>query len=386
MIFSIFTYISFSLLLCFLSFQDVRMTNKHTVVYNNKFTVFSWLYILLFTIVSAFRFKLGADCEEYVRFFTKAHFAQFEEKGEYLFSYINIFLYNIGIGRVGFLGFWAFVEILFFYAALRTRKFLLPFVSLVLILGPHYYGWMNGIRQMVVICIFVYAMQQKIDNKRYFLYAFLILTGSFIHHSALILVVFLFIPNLDYFNNKYINRYVVIAAVLFSAVLGQQGWVKDPLNMAAFAASNISSGYERYTDHMQVFTEELAVDMGYGPRRLVILFVSLLIIWYYPKMKEYFNDKFLVFSFTVFVIFAIFPENILSSVHSSMSRPFMYFKPFKIICNAYLLYYLHKKIRKRPIPFFVTLVLSLCYMIIDNIAEANNPDESTLFKFIFTQN
>lgn len=386
MLFSIFVYILFGTTLWLLASQDVAFS-RSIPKYRYRLTGWSWIYILLFTLVSALRYNLGADCEEYVNLYTTNQFSEWFDKGEYLFAYINSFIRYLSIGRVGFLGLWAFVEILFFYAALRNRKYLLPFISLVLILGPHYYGWMNGIRQMAVACMFVFAVQQKIDNNRYILFVILILIGSYIHHSALYLLVFLLIPNIDYFDNKIINRYIVIAAVIFSAVLGQQGWVKEPLNMLSLVTSDFASGYENYTDKMQVFTEELAADLGYGPRRLIILFVTLLIIWFYPKMKEHYDDKFLVFSYTLFVIFAILPENILSSVHSSISRPFLYFKPFKLICNAYLLHYLKKVyLKKRPLLFIAALVLSICYMVIDSIAEANNAEESTLFKFIFLEN
>ncbi len=381
MLFSIFTYIIFGITLAILACQDVAMS-RSVPKYRYRFTSYSWIYIFVFTLVSGLRFRLGADCEEYVYSYVHAHFYESYSKGEYLFGSLSSFLYNLGVGRVGFLGFWAFVEIVFFYAALRARKYLLPFVSLVLVLGPHYYDWMNGIRQMVVTCMFVYAIQQKIDNNKYVLYAILIYIGSFIHHSSLLLFVFLIVPNIDYFNNKIFNKYVIISLVIISAVLGQSGWVKEPLNALSLLLGDVDTGYEGYTGRMQWFTEELATNMSYGPRRLIILFVSLLIIWYYPKMKEYYNDKFLIFSYTVFVLFAIFPENILSSVHSSMSRPFMYFKPFKLICNAYLLFYLQHQYRKHPLVFYMVLALSICYMIIDNITEASNPEESTLFKFV----
>ena len=101
-------------------------------------------------------------------------------------------------------------------------------------------------------------------------------------------------------------------------------------------------------------------------------------------MQKHYNDKFLMFCFSGFVIYALFSENLLTAVHSSMSRPFLYFKFFKLICNAYLLHYLKEKYQKKQsIIYYAVLFFSIIYMPLDNYAVATDPMETTLFKFIF---
>ena len=154
------------------------------------------LAILFFTIICGIRFRVGKDCENYAEAIETFRLGQdiflYLQQEEPLFVLSKALFASIGAGRVLFLGWLAFLEIVFFYSALRSRSYLFPFVGLALIMGFHFQEWNNGIRQMIASCIFVYALVSQIDRdlgkRKVWQYFIWIFVATLMHKSSVLLL------------------------------------------------------------------------------------------------------------------------------------------------------------------------------------------------------
>ena len=128
-----------------------------------------WMILLIFAILSGLRYRVGADYLSYAWYFERLvewnkidiSYVSIEPLFEWITRVIGRFL---GLSVEFYFGFLAFVQIFFLYYALRHRKFLYPYIGLVLILGQYYLCWMNGIRQEIVGCVFIFALVLFVNN------------------------------------------------------------------------------------------------------------------------------------------------------------------------------------------------------------------------------
>lgn len=335
--------------------------------------------ILFFALMCGLRYRCGADCESYVdgynRLLAGNSISTYREYIEPLYEYPSIFMAHLRVGRVIYLGFWALIEISFFFLALRTRNYLLPFVGLVLILGPHFGSWNNGIRQTIASCIFVYALVGILDGKKWWSYFAWITVAFFMHKSSLLLIPLFF---LKYYNVKP-KVYFSVIILLVCVYIGQTGVLRPAFNGAEQLLSFME--YESYAERFDTILDAEATIKSYGPRRIILLASYLMIIFFSKKMDSFYpNDRLFRVSFFLFMIYACATELVIGYT-SLLTRPFLFFMPFLLICSGYLLNYLKKT--KKDI-WYVTALIVLCsFSLMSSVASYRNPDEMELYKFIF---
>ena len=376
MLFSCIIYSVFGYVMYFLGTQGAHnyaLIGKKTVFW----TVSNVLIILFFSVISGLRYNVGVDYPTYYKIFTNLQngFAP-SESIEPLFVYISQLWVKLGAGHFMYFAFWAFLQVFFVYYGLKKHQYLYPFIGLLIFLGPHYLSWMNGIRQSIVACVFVWACHFIIDRK-FIKYCIAIIICSFMHKSAIILLPLYFLPNVDYFKGKF----TWIAVLIACAIIGQTGIVQNYMNFIGQYLSFI--GYDNYSQSFDNIMEN-SVDRAFGPRRILMLIIEILIIWFSSDMKSYYKDKFLLFSYNMFIIYACLSE-LLSNTNFLFTRPLLYFLPFVLICSAFLLVYLKNRygmLSRKPI-FLFALLISCIYTFAAVAAVANDPNSSTLFKFIF---
>lgn len=381
MISSILTYVVFGVLMFILgSLAQKGLLQKRM---KNYFPFI--LMLITFSIICGVRYRVGTDCESYADIYK-----QLSETGRYiplgtdrdlepLFFYLCKAIASIDSGRVIFLSFWAFVEIVFFYLAFKERSYLFGFLGLTLVLGPHYLIWMNTVRQCIAANIFVYALVVVINGKGivpYVKYISLIFIASLIHHSAVILFPFFLLKKVNFLPSWW----VCLLILLLGAVLGQNSIVANYLGQGQFIMAAL--GYDSYSVAYESFMEMDAMVTNFGPRRIVILLTEVLIIIYSKKIDRFYNsDRIWRVSFLLFVIYAPL-SNLLISMSQIFTRPILYLMPFELICTAYLLYYLYTK---KNLVIVLAITTSCTYNILVSILEAKEYMESGLFKFIFFQ-
>lgn len=336
--------------------------------------------LLLFAIISGIRWQVGTDhlsyLEGYDRVKSGLTFNINGNSNEPAFELItNLFAY-LNIHYAFYFAFWAFLQLYFIYYAVRHERYLLPFIGILIIFGFHYLSWMNGIRQMLAACMFVYSIQ-FIRDRKLLPYVVTILLASTIHKSALLLLIFYFIPQKDYFKYSYVNL-ALIAATLYIGL--NPSWLQavDFLEQVlAFI------GYDRYSQRID-FLVEYREEMNIGPRMLAILFLNVLIVWYAPKLKEVFKEtNFLIYFNFTFIGILLF--NLFAHTNHIFLRPVSYFTIFLLLTTAYLLHYL--KPRKEyivNIRFVIVFITAISYMIFSILSELISLGiDYTNYKFFF---
>ncbi len=97
-------------------------------------------------------------------------------------------------------------------------------------------------------------------------------------------------------------------------------------------------GYDRYAERFDIMVEYRR-EMAIGPRRISILLLNILTIWYSPKLKQVFkNTNYLIYFNFAFV--GVLLYNLFANTSHIFLRPVSYFTIFLALTTAYLLYYL----------------------------------------------
>ncbi len=377
---SILVYGFFALSLFYLG----KIAAKREAINQNigKYTPF-WTWeivfsLLIFALISGIRWQVGVDHLSYLTDYETLFRGHELRAGRWEpgFYFISKLFANLNIHFVFYFAFWAFLQLFFVYYAVRNERYLLPFLGIVILLGPHYLSWMNGIRQMLVAAIFVFSIQ-FITKRKLLPYLTTILLASTIHKSAILLLIFYFIPQLDYFKNRYINIGLVIATL----IIGFTPTFMSAINFFENILAII--GYDRYAERFDIMLE-YEREMNLGPRRLLLLFLNILNIWYAPRLKNVFkNTNYLTYFNLSFV--GILLYNLFANTSHIFIRPISYFTIFLALTTSYLLYDLKpQKKHHITISFLIVLVLAISYTFFSVIADYGKGDmDWSNFKFFW---
>lgn len=344
----------------------------------------SWeilLSFLVFCFIAGARYNVGVDylsyLEEYRSLLRTGHFNR--DTYEEGFKLISVFFAKVGFHFFFYFAFWAFLQILFIYKSCRDEKYLLPYIALCIMLGPYFLDWMNGIRQCVVMCFFVYAIR-FIENKRLLPYVAGIFLFSFLHKSAVLLIPFIL---LGYRPVVLKNRLVNCLIILFCVFLGlTPTWI----NLMTNAANLLSVlGYEKYSEGIAELTNiDTFGEMAWGPSRLSLFFTDIIIVCFYPKIREFFaKTKKIDIMFFIFFLGVCLYNAFVNTSHIFL-RPIEYFTIMKLPLCAYTLCYLKKS--KNIFWFAITCVLLFCYIyfvIYKSVYFPVEGSEVNLYKFYF---
>lgn len=311
------------------------------------------LSICLFAFISGVRYKTGIDylsyLEEYKKLQTIGIAKETLESG---FVFISKLFADAGLHFSFYFAFWAALQIGFVYYALRNNKYLLPFVGLCVMLGSYYLNWMNGIRQSVVACAFIFIIE-LIEKKNLWQYMLLIVLMSLCHRSALFLlpVYFLFVRD---WGGLLCNKKLTLTILLLCVFLGiTPTWLHfiEYLDRVLYII-----GYEDYSERIAIMTEENLRDMSWGPGRLSIFLSGVMIIWYYSAMRDYFAEDNKVYAYSLLFFIGICLYNLFANTSHIFLRPIGYFTIFQLPLTAYLLYYFYKLAKSWQ--FYALLVLT----------------------------
>lgn len=312
------------------------------------------LPIFCFAIIFGMRYGVGQDHLYYLNGYNDAVVGNYISRGEYLFDYITFFFAKTGFHYVFYFTFWAFIQISFLYYSFKKERYLLPFIAFVLFASGDYLGWMNVIRQNVVVCIFIYSIN-FIQEKKIIPYLICILFCFFIHKSALLLI-FLYpilINNRDYFKN--ITLQIVLLVIAFS-LKGFNNWQMLLDKMDIFI---LFFGYKASYGIGDIEQQLVEVNSGIGV--FLLFLIDIFIVLYSKKLKG-------TFSSTNFLIFynLYFVGSLLSLILSGsivLQRPILYFSSMRLIVASYFIYYLWKKFKKN-INGLVFLLITTFYLLL----------------------
>lgn len=380
---SILVYIT---LLMIMMFFGVVASNKSNLIVdedgfyfiNRSFWVPEILIpLLLFAIVFGMRYDVGVDHLSYVNGYLNKIYVGKKEPFFFLFSDIGWFL---NLHYTIYFGILAFVQILFFTLAFKHERFLFPFLFFFIITNGDFFFWMNGIRQALAMCVWIFSLQyiKKRKPLQYILWG---IVAFMAHRSAIIL--FVFYPLLrngkDYFKSIPLQLLLVLVSFAIKRVFYQ---VFIKLESAInFYASLMGDGlYDSYTPEKLI--ESFKESEGTGLAFLFKILVNVVIILYSTKLKEFYNSKkfnMVYFFFFIGIIASyVFPIGMIS-----FTRPFQYFYIFQSIIYSYFVYYLLKN-RDNGYLAAMLIILIIAFLGIFTLSQYTAGEGShSLYQFYF---
>lgn len=340
-----------------------------------------WLSILVFAIVAGLRYNVGVDHLVYLQFYEDMAKQGWitRETLELGFLFIMKVFTELNLHFFFFFAFLAAVQLFFVYYAFRNKKYLLPYIGLFIMLGPFFLNWMNGIRQCLAMCIFVFLVE-FIEKRKLIPYTIGILVAFSLHKSAIMLFPLYFILWKPFKWGQ--NRTITFILLFLAITIGlTPTWLSLINKLEGFLSF---MGYDYYSENIQRITEEANRSVSWGPSRLGDLFITLFILWYYPKMKQYYaHDKQLPYYFILF-FFGACSYNLFINTSHIFLRPAMYFTIFKLPLTAYLLVYLKKKHFKLSYSLLAVIAYTYIYFEIYKASLIPNWFEDfTTYKFFF---
>ena len=368
---SLIVYISLSLLLFALGW-NVNRREQHLIrIGSRELPFYSWeilVSIVLITSVMGLRFKTGSDYMMYWSLYNYLlHGEPVQRFGgiELGFELISKLMATLRCHYIVFFSFWGALQATLLYYGLRHRKFLLPWIGLLLILGPYAFNWMSFLRQWVVVCAFV-PMILLIEKRSFWLYSLLVLVLVTIHWSALMMLLLYFLPyqRLSSLSRKT-YMWIFIACILIGL---------KPYFMMIFKpllSSIPLFTYERYRPMLENLVQGGFRWMGWGPLHVITVFAQLVFIWFYNEIKEFRpNDRFLSVVF-VLSFFAVCYENLMMNTDYYMLRPIEILYAFVLIMIAYAFHYLYST--KQYIKLVCCVLPIISYVLINVVKCALHP-------------
>lgn len=350
-----------------------------------KTNFFTWeitIALLLFALISGIRWNVGTDHLGYLNTYQslKEGIDFKRDDFESGFTFITMLFAKLNIHFTVYFGFLAFLQLFLVYYAFKDERFILPYLGLIILFGGQYLLWMNGIRQALAACFFVYSIQ-FITQRKLIKYIVVIFIATLLHKSAVILFIFYFIPNKEYFKNRAIATGLLIATIFVGL---------NPFWMSATdSISNIFNtiGYaDRYDlSTLEYIISERQRDMNFGPRRIAANILCVLIIWYYPKIKKHYNNNNKIRWFYNLAILGALHHNLFANTTSLFLRPTYYLTIFTPIVISYLLSYLNSKEYKKFSPSFMFIfIVSISYLIFAIFADSGKVNQDfTNYKFFW---
>lgn len=378
-VFDILIYVFFAWIMCSLA-KRANFYGEGTL--GAKYYI--WYFMLFFAVICGIRYNVGVDCMSYIKQFKTGYIAASRTEETLWWCFVKA-IHNMDIHYTVGMGLVAFLQIFFIVKALRGCQYILSAMPLVLFGSIYFWDMTNGMRQVIVACIFLYVSRFITDRKPipYFLLLFL---ASLVHHSALIifpLYIIAYIPASYLDVTKY--RKVCICLLFACLFLGMthifQGMVSYLEGMTKIF------GYDDYTDRVSLivggnYTSE---TRAFGPMQLSYFLVALAITWFGPLLNERYGEENRFFHLWYFFanIYGCLYFLVCNTSHLFI-RIVQYFEFFQMIIVSMLLYlFYEQKIKYKWHLFLLIIVMwvSTCWNITKNSGVSGESVSYKVFLF-----
>ena len=350
---TVFVYSSMTVLM---SLFGVVASRRATRYPNTRLSFFHWevfFPLCLFAVVFGLRYDVGVDHLEYLeKYQTLIGIERFEP----IFQWVTLIFHEQGIHYVFYFALWALLQVSLVYYSLKDERYLYPFLAISLFMGQFFWHWMNGIRQDLAACVFLYATI-FIVKKEFWKYLLCCIIAAGFHKTAVLLlpVYFIFVTKNDWLKNRFIQYCLLVIAALVA--VSNYDIVTSIFPLIDYFILLLD--YDIYSEQALDKFAELTKS---GVSLYAFILIDFIIIFYSFKLKKYYQSrKFdIIYNLYFFgtIMQLLFTNNML------LARPFRYFRYFKLLILAYLLYFLWKKGGKNcdtTLVFFV--VMSLLFIL-----------------------
>lgn len=375
-LFGILVYVGFALAMSSLAYRSYCISPGG----ENWDKYLKW-YVAFFTVICAVRWNVGADAITYAFMFENGDYRKWSEiNGEILFYGLTKLSSQLSIPFVIGMGLCAFFQIYPITKALKEHKYVLIVLPFVLFGSRFFLDLNNGVRQMIVASMFIYASRFIVDKKPWH-YTVFILLGATIHQSAYMLIPFYFIADRITIADK---RKMMLVFFTCCFVAGQTPAFQ---NLAEYVSDFATFfGYGGYAERTSVFLMQGKTNeaLAFGPMMLSYLLTAYFTIWFGPFLKEHYEEKLpyfnLWYNLSFFYICAYF---LVCNISHIFIRPVQYFELFQMIIVSLLLYeFKYSEFRNQLL--YVSLMIILWTNISWDVTKSYGlKRESTTYKVFF---
>lgn len=375
-LFGILVYVGFALAMSSLAYRSYCISPRS----GNWDKYLKW-YIAFFTVICAIRWNVGADAISYAIMFENGDFRKWNEiNGEILFYGLTKLSSSLGMPFAIGMGVCAFLQIYPITKALKEYKYILIVLPFVLFGSRYFLDLNNGVRQMIVASMFIYASRFIVDKKPWH-YAVFILLGATIHQSVYMLIPFYFIANKVIVADK---RKLMLLVFTICFMAGQTPAFQSFMGYVEDLASLF--GYEGYADRAVLLLSQGKTNesLAFGPMMLSYLLTAYFTIWFGPYLKARYEDRILYFNLwynlSFFYACVYF---LVCNISHIFIRPIQYFELFQMIIVSLLLYeFKYSEFRNQLL--YVSLIVVLWVNISWDVTKAySQKRESTTYKVFF---
>ena len=375
-LFGILVYVGFALAMSSLAYRSYCISPRS----GNWDKYLKW-YIAFFTVICAIRWNVGADAISYAIMFENGDFRKWNEiNGEILFYGLTKLSSSLGMPFAIGMGVCAFLQIYPITKALKEYKYILIVLPFVLFGSRYFLDLNNGVRQMIVASMFIYASRFIVDKKPWH-YAVFILLGATIHQSVYMLIPFYFIANKVIVADK---RKLMLLVFTICFMAGQTPAFQSFMGYVEDLASLF--GYEGYADRAVLLLSQGKTNesLAFGPMMLSYLLTAYFTIWFGPYLKARYEDRILYFNLwynlSFFYACVYF---LVCNISHIFIRPIQYFELFQMIIVSLLLYeFKYSKFRNQLL--YVSLIVVLWVSISWDVTKTyGQKRESTTYKVLF---
>jgi hypothetical protein len=342
--------------------------------------------LILFAIIFGMRYDVGVDHLGYLHGYLQKIHGGKNEPLFFLFAEIG---WKLNWHYVLYFGVIAFAQALFFFYAFNNERYIYPFLVFFLFTNGEWGFWMNGIRQALAMCIWIFSIKY-IEDKKLWKYLIWYVVATLIHKSAIVLIVFYPIlrNGRDYFKSIPLQLILLGSAFVLKSVFevifpNIESLINTYINILG------ADMYERSYNIEGLMNSYIEAD-GTGLVYLFRIILNVTIILYSKRLKLFYNSKrFNIIYFFFFIgllTMYVFPVGFIA-----ITRPFRYFYIFPSIMYAFFLYYLFKtKIKDSQRGVFhayfyyglIFIFLGIFYLSIIT----SNENSSFWYQFYFDQN
>ena len=363
MLLSFTVYISLALTLFLLGWHAKVRDASRTLAGLSPLPFYCWeilVSLVVIAVVFGIRMNTGSDHLMYLsQYFSVSKNGSFlrPEGMEFVFEWITKVFAALKCHFTVYFGFWALLQAALLYFGLRKHKFLLPWLGLLLILGPYSINWFSFMRQWVVTfgCV---AIIPLIVDRKFGWYALAVVLLSTIHLSALLLLLAYFLP----FNRiaALSRKWLLVIFVLFTLLGLYPVWI---LHLKPLLKVLPMMGYMRYSALTADLMNGHLCFLAFGPLHLISIFTQLVAIWYFPQVKAYRStDRMLPVFFSFAFVASCYERMMINTAHY-MIRPADLFFVCILIVVAYVTDFLYA--HKRYAELAVCLIPIISYVLIN---------------------
>lgn len=378
MLLSIIVYSSLALTLFALGWHVSQREAKLKAATGQTLPFWSWeiiLSIVIFATVAGARYHTGYDHAMYLsQYVSYQKYGFFTRDFEPLFMWVTQLMAGAHIHFFFYFALWAAIELTLLYYALNSHKSLIPWVALIIVLGPTFVHLMNTIRQGVVECA-VPLLLILARDRRLLLFLFLVAILGMVHYTAFILVAILLIPLRSEWR---LSPYLPICVVIVTACVGMLPiwleWIKS-------ISEDVLSHVGNYNELFNI--QGTRFRLSVGPIRMLTYATQIVTIWLAIKALKQEKSQWLTMLLICALVY-VAGINLFANTTCYYQRPFELFSICFILISA-LVIFVFMYNRKKFIPIVVLVMnCSFIYLALYKAWITPNPmNEAFVYHFFF---